>query len=184
MEEKERNFYEKIKDAVNAYVLHDPNAQAVTAFEREKKMKTVDERTLAMFQESAEAGHPFSCFNLGRCYELGNGVEKDPEKAYEWYRKAAVGGDVNAWLALAKMFDKGDYVDKDPKEAAMWLSRAADKGHPIAKIGMGQKYSRGDGVEKDPQKALEYFKEAKELEPGIGSYILGIYGAFLFRNHD
>lgn len=173
MEEKERNFYEKIKDAVNAYVLHDPNAQAVTAFEREKKMKTVDERTLAMFQESAEAGHPFSCFNLGRCYELGNGVEKDLEKAYEWYRKAAVGGDVNAWLALAKMFDKGDYVDKDPKEAAMWLSRAADKGHPIAKIGMGQKYSRGDGVEKDPEKALEYFKEAKELEPGIGSYILG-----------
>ncbi len=173
MEEKDRGFYDKIRDAVNAYVLHDPNAQAVTAFEREKKMKTVDDKTLAMFQESAEAGHPFSCFNLGRCYETGNGVEKDLEKAYEWYRKAAVGGDVNAWLALAKMFDTGTYVDKDPKEAAMWLSRAADKNHPIAKIGMGQKYSRGDGVEKDPEKALQYFKEAKELEPGIGSYILG-----------
>ena len=173
MEEKNRNFYDKIKDAVSAYVLHDPNAQAQTAFEREKKMKTVDEKTLAMFRESAEVGHPFSCFNLGRCYETGSGVEQDLEQAYEWYRKAATGGDVNAWLALAKMFDKGMYVDRDPKEAAMWLSRAADKGHPIAKIGMGQKYSRGDGVEKDPDLAIKYFREAQELAPGIGSYVLG-----------
>lgn len=173
MEEKNRNFYDKIRDAVSAYVLHDPNAQAATAFEREKKMKAVDEKTLAMFRESAEAGHPFSCFNLGRCYETGSGVEKDLEQAYEWYRKAATGGDVNAWLALAKMFDTGTYVDKDPKEAAMWLERAAAKDHPIAKIGMGQKYSRGDGVERDPALALKYFKEAQKLAPGIGSYILG-----------
>lgn len=173
MEEKNRNFYDKIRDAVSAYVLHDPNAQAATAFEREKKMKTVDEKTLAMFRESAEAGHPFSCFNLGRCYETGSGVEKDLEQAYEWYRKAATGGDVNAWLALAKMFDTGTYVDRDPKEAAMWLERAAAKDHPIAKIGMGQKYSRGDGVERDPELALQYFKEAQKLAPGIGSYILG-----------
>ena len=173
MEEKERNFYDKIKDAVSAYLLHDPNAQAVTAFERERKKKAVDDKTLEMFRESAEAGHPFSCFNRGRCYETGNGVEKDLEKAYDWYRKAAVGGDANAWLALAKMFDKGLYVKRDPKEAAMWLSRAADKGHPIAKIGMGQKYARGDGVDRDPARAFEYFKEAQKLEPGIGSYILG-----------
>lgn len=173
MDDKERNFYEKIKDAVSAYVLHDPNAQAATAFDREKRMKSVDERTLSMFRESAEAGHPFSCFNLGRCYETGSGVEQDLEQAYEWYRKAAAGGDVNAWLALAKMFDTGTYVDRDPKEAAMWLSRAANKEHPIAMIGMGQKYTRGDGVERDHEKALELFKEARKLAPGIGSYVLG-----------
>ncbi len=169
----ERNFYDKIKDAVSAYVLHDPNAQAAAAFDREKRMKSVDDKTLSMFRESAEAGHPFSCFNLGRCYETGSGVEKDLEQAYEWYRKAAAGGDVNAWLALAKMFDTGAYVDKDPKEAAMWLSRAANKEHPIAMIGMGQKYTRGDGVERDHEKALELFKEARKLAPGIGSYVLG-----------
>ncbi|MCR5058563.1 MAG: sel1 repeat family protein [Clostridiales bacterium] len=173
MDDKERNFYDKIKDAVSAYVLHDPNAQAAAAFDREKRMKSVDDKTLSMFRESAEAGHPFSCFNLGRCYETGSGVEKDLEQAYEWYRKAAAGGDVNAWLALAKMFDTGTYVGRDPKEAAMWLSRAANKEHPIAMIGMGQKYTRGDGVERDHEKALELFKEARKLAPGIGSYVLG-----------
>lgn len=173
MENRERNFYDKIKDVVNAYLLHDPNAQAATAFDREKKKKTVDEKTLQMFRESAEAGHPFSCFNLGRCYETGSGVEKDLEQAYEWYRKAATGGDVNAWLALAKMFDTGTYVDRDPKEAAMWLSRAAAKKHPIAMIGMGQKYSRGDGVDRDPKLALQYFEDAQAIDKGVGSYILG-----------
>ena len=173
MDDKERNFYDKIKDAVSAYVLHDPNAQAATAFDRERRMKSVDEKTLSMFRESAEAGHPFSCYNLGRCYETGSGVDQDLEQAYEWYRKAAAGGDVNAWLALAKMFDTGTYVERDPKEAAMWLSRAANKEHPIAMIGMGQKYTRGDGVERDHEKALELFKKARELAPGIGSYILG-----------
>ena len=76
MEENERTYYDKIKDIVNAYLFHNPNAQAATAYDREKKRKTVDEKTFAMFKESAEAGHPFSCFNLGRCYENGAGVEK------------------------------------------------------------------------------------------------------------
>ena len=173
MQEKERSFYDKFKDTVYAYMFHDPNAQATTAYDREKKHKTVDEKTLQMFRESAEAGHPFSCFNLGRCYETGSGVEKDLQQAYEWYRKAAVGGDVNAWLALGKMFDTGMYVDRDPKEAAMWLERAAAKDHPIAKIGLGQKYARGDGVEKDPNRAYQLFKEAYALDKRIGSYILG-----------
>ena len=173
MEEKERSIYDKFKDVVYAYMLHDPNAQAVTAFDRERKMKTVDEKTLTMFRESAEAGHPFSCYNLGRCYENGTGVEKDLSQAYHWYREAASGGDVNAWVALAKMFDTGLYVDRDPKEAAMWLERAAAKEHPIAMIGLGQKCARGDGVEKDPARAYELFTAAHEKDKKIGSYILG-----------
>ena len=173
MEEKERNIYDKFKNVVHAYMFHDPNAQALTAYDREQRMKSVDEKTLAMFRESAEAGHPFSCFNLGRCYEHGFGVEKDLKEAYDWYRKAAASGDVNAWLALGRMFDTGTYVERDPKEAAMWLERAAAKDHPIAKIGLGQKYARGDGVERDQVHALELFKEAYKQDKRIGSYVLG-----------
>ena len=33
MEEKERNFYDRFKDVVSAYVFHDPNAQAATAMD-------------------------------------------------------------------------------------------------------------------------------------------------------
>ncbi len=173
MDEKERTFYDKIKDTVNAYMFHDPNAQAATAFDRERKMKTVDDKAFAMFMESAEAGHPFSCFNVGRCYETGTAVEKDLEKAYDWYRKAASAGDINAWLALGKMFDTGTYVERDAEQAAMWLERAADKGHPVAMIGLGQKYARGDGVERDQKKALELFTSAQKLDKRLGSYVLG-----------
>ena len=173
MEEKDRSIFERLKDVVGAYVFHDPNSQAATAFDRAKKKKTVDDRSFSMFMESAEAGHPFSCFTVGSCYERGESVDKDLGKAYEWYRKAATGGDVNAWLALGRMFDTGTYVDRDPDQAVMWLSRAADKGHPIAMIGMGKKCARGESVDKDPAKALDYFKKAYELDQGIGAYVLG-----------
>lgn len=174
MDDNKRNFYDRFKDSVIAYVFHDPNAQAQTAFDRARKANDVDEKTFQLFKESAEAGHPFACFSVGLCYERGEGgVEKDYEKAYDWYRKAATSGDVNAWVALAKMFDKGLYVDKDPKEAAMWLERAAAKDHTLALVGMGQKYSTGDGVEKDHKRALEMFEKAHEKDQKLGSYVLG-----------
>ncbi len=174
MDENRRSFYDRFKDTVNAYVFHDPNAQANTAWDRVRKSQDVDEKSFQMFQESAEAGHPFACYSIGRCYESGTGgVEKDLGKAYEWFRKAAVAGDANAWVALARMFDKGIYVDRDPKEAAMWLERAASKGHTLALIGMGEKCSVGDGVEKDQARALEYFQEAHKKDQRIASYLLG-----------
>lgn len=174
MDENRRSFYDRFKDTVNAYVFHDPNAQANTAWDRVRKAQDVDEKSFQMFQESAEAGHPFACYSVGRCYENGTGgVEKDLAKAYEWFRKAAIAGDANAWVALARMFDKGIYVDRDPKEAAMWLERAAAKGHTLALIGMGEKCSVGDGVEKDPARALEYFQEAHKKDQRIASYLLG-----------
>lgn len=174
MDDNKRTIYDRFKDTVNAYMFHDPNAQVNAAWDRVRKTKDVDEKTFQMFQESAEAGHPFACFNLGVCYENGTGgVEKDLEQAYNWYRKGATSGDANAWVALARMFDKGLYVDKDPKEAAMWLERAAAKGHTIGLIGMGEKYSTGNGVEKDPARALEMFQEAHKKDQRIASYLLG-----------
>ena len=31
-------------------------------------------------------------FEIGLCYDLGQGVEKDPDKAAEWYRKSLDAG--------------------------------------------------------------------------------------------
>ena len=41
------------------------------------------------YRRSADRGHPRAQYNLGRCYETGRGVEKDPERALELYRAAA-----------------------------------------------------------------------------------------------
>jgi hypothetical protein len=58
---------------------------------------------------------------LGIMYEEGQGVTKDPHKAYDWLIKAA---DANRPLAqhhLGVMYYQGDGVAKDPIVALMWL---------------------------------------------------------------
>jgi TPR repeat protein len=37
----------------------------------------------------AEKGSPEAAFTVGQMYEEGRGVERDPVKALEWYKKAA-----------------------------------------------------------------------------------------------
>ena len=41
------------------------------------------------------------------CYEFGTGVEKDEQKAAEWYQKAAEQGDVQAQYNLGVCYDNG-----------------------------------------------------------------------------
>ena len=44
------------------------------------------------FTQGAEQGMPNAMFGLGDCCYLGHGVEKDLDKAAEWYRKALEAG--------------------------------------------------------------------------------------------
>ncbi|WP_198022325.1 tetratricopeptide repeat protein [Candidatus Odyssella acanthamoebae] len=54
-----------------------------------------------MLQKAAEQGHAGAQSNLGGMYYKGEGVEKNAEKAVEWYQKAAEKGN-----ALAQNFLK------------------------------------------------------------------------------
>jgi len=48
------------------------------------------------WRRAAEAGFAEAQFNLGKCYENGEGIEKNHEEAVKWYRKAADQGIVKA----------------------------------------------------------------------------------------
>ena len=45
----------------------------------------------------------FEIFEVGLCYKIGWGVEKDPVKAVEWFRKAADKGHKVAQINLEKV---------------------------------------------------------------------------------
>jgi TPR repeat protein len=71
-------------------------------------------------------------FNLGDMYREGEGVEKDPNMAVKWYRKAAEGegGDPilisKALNNLGVMYDTGDGVEQDHEEAAAMFQKAEE----------------------------------------------------------
>ena len=58
---------------------------------------------MSFFEKSADLGNTDAMYNLGMCYEQGNGVTKDLSKAREWYTKAAAQGSEDAKTKLVAL---------------------------------------------------------------------------------
>lgn len=110
-------------------------------------MSTFEEGTAAYEEEDfdrafeimlplAEAGDRDAQTVIGGMYYLGRGVERDPERAIEWYRLAAKQGQEIAQNNLANLL-----LDEDPEEAIEWMHVAAEKGLPFAESSLGDIYS-------------------------------------------
>jgi hypothetical protein len=101
-------------------------------------------------QHTAEQGDAKAQAKLGAMYLLGNGVEKDEQKAAEWLLKAANQGHVEAQMIVAALFDRGLGVKNDVKMATHWYEKAAAQGNapalailgrnPVAKGGIAFNY--------------------------------------------
>ena len=63
--------------------------------------------------------------DLGRLYDMGQGVPQDAQEALKWYRKAAEQGLVQAQFNLGMMYHKGQGVPQDFIRAHMWYNVAA-----------------------------------------------------------
>lgn len=67
-----------------------------------------DALALRWFTKAAENGHLPAMAALATKYEFGEGVEKDPRKSMEWYRKAAKEGDK---IAINKIKELGEKIE-------------------------------------------------------------------------
>ena len=86
--------------------------------------ETDRDRRLVYLKKAAEQDHAEAQCQLGDCFYLGQGVEKDLAQAAHWYRKAAEQGHVGAQLSLADCYANGWGVPKDPGQAAWWRDKA------------------------------------------------------------
>ncbi len=59
------------------------------------------------WRKAAEQGDERAQYNLGRCYDKGEGVAQDKTEAIKWYRKAAEQGHEKAKAALKKLEQRG-----------------------------------------------------------------------------
>ena len=65
-------------------------------------------------------------------YYSGQGVPKDIELAFKWYRKSAEQGNADAQNKLGVMYEKGQGILKDDKEAVKWFRKSAKQGNTEA----------------------------------------------------
>jgi uncharacterized protein len=73
---------------------------------------------------------------LGVCYAQGQGVERDPAQAADWFRKGAEAGDGGAMAGLGFCYAQGQGVERDPAQAVDWFRKGAEAGDEIASAGL------------------------------------------------
>jgi TPR repeat protein len=86
----------------------------------------------------ASAGDPQKQYEIGRLYELGQGVDKDLKRAADWFSKAAEQGNADAEVQLGALYDRNVFYDNqnsvahDDRVAITWYRKAIAQGNVLA----------------------------------------------------
>jgi TPR repeat protein len=119
------------------------------------------DKAVELLQPLAERSNdPQAQEKIGRLYQRGKGLPKDPGKAAEWYTKAAQQGDAAAAARLGAMYWIGEGVARDPTQAAKWYALGASKGNALAQVGIGYMSMEGSGTPVDFKAAAGWFDKA------------------------
>lgn len=144
----------------------------------------MDESTLQIFLK-AQAGEAVFQFLLGTFYQYGNGVQRDYEKAFYWYLKAANQGSSEAQNNLASLYQEGLGVEKDLKKAHEWLLKSAQQNHGTAQFNLGLMHYYGLGIPINYEEAFAWFLKAAKNNEVKPKHLLGVmyyYGKGVKKN--
>ena len=86
----------------------------------------VENQALALryMQAAAEAGLGLAQHGLGFMYMQGECVEKDGQKAVDWFSRAAAQGLQGAMTTIGMMYREGTLVERDEDKAREWFRKA------------------------------------------------------------
>ena len=121
-----------------------------------------------------EAGHVRAGQLLGRLYQLGAAVERDPARAIPLFEAGAQKGDPYSQYALGRAFLEGKGTAVNVDRGMTLLTSAAESGHTYAMNQLGWEYHTGEHVTKDDARALRFFTELTERNDIYGMANLGI----------
>ncbi|MES2124716.1 MAG: serine/threonine-protein kinase [Gemmatimonadota bacterium] len=109
----------------------------------------------------AEGGNATAQRLLGNMYDKGNGVQEDPAKAVDWYRRAAP-SDPEAKYLLSHMIEIGRGTPQNDGLAIALLREAGATGMLKAQLMLAFRFENGGGVKKDESEAGLWYRRAAE----------------------
>lgn len=122
--------------------------------------------TTKIYNEAAEAGEAHALFKIGNAY-----IDKDMNKAVEYWQKASDMGNNYAKCNLARFFRQ---EKKDYQKANALFEETALNGIEEAQQALAESYYYGLGVEKDIAKAWEWNEKALNLGYTPARYLLAV----------
>ncbi len=115
---------------------------------------------MTLLQEAAAEGYHQAQIDLAGIYmEGGKGIEKNRQKAYEWFSKAAEQGNKVAHCFMAEMHYHGAGIKKDITAALKHWEIAAEAGIAEAQYALSQEYQKMEG---QAEKGMAYLTQAAE----------------------
>ncbi len=87
------------------------------------------EKAVSWYQKAADKGYIYAQNSLGRCYFLGDGVEKNLELVFYWTKKSAEQGYNGSLFNLGYCYETGLGVSKDLSKAIHYYKGALEKGY-------------------------------------------------------
>jgi hypothetical protein len=133
-----------------------------------------------MAEEKSRAFDGHVLYRLGTLYKHGHCVNKDEQRAKEYFARAlelitkkAEEGDPNAQCDLAIMYECGDGVPQNYALAVYWYQMAVEKSLDEALCNLGYMHSSGNGIPKNTILAVKYYKQAADQGYPRALYNLG-----------
>ena len=105
---------------------------------------------------------------LGYLYKFGESGEKNLDKSYQYFYKAAENGNPYGMFNVALANEQGNMVPKNLELAVFWYKKAVDADNTESMNNLGFLYEKGIGVEKDDRAAFELYKKAAMLGDSLG----------------
>ncbi len=90
----------------------------------------------AALEPAARSGNADAEELIGVMYAMGLGVERDDQRAFEWYLRSAMKGHPGAQSGIGWYYEIGRGVEKDLVRAYMWYTLSAIGGDPDAAISL------------------------------------------------
>jgi TPR repeat protein len=146
------------------------------------------EEAAQWYRRAADQNHDEGLFNLGRAFENGIGVARDPAQARVYYERAAELGLEDASQALANLgqaapqissaqqqFEQGSQLYKANKyaDAAKIFESLAQSGYAPAQLQIGYQYEFGEGVPQNAEEAAQWYRKSADQGYAIAQNILG-----------
>jgi len=146
-----------------------------------------------LFMEKAEQGDALAQYRLANMYEVGYGVGKDKNKAFEWYQKAAEQHNVDAYYKMGEIYlhasAHDDVVKRDNKNAFNWYLQAAEQGHIEAQyiVGLWNLFELEEYGEEYVNKGFKQFTEIAVKERKYNDEVINqagrFFGTALYKEH-
>jgi TPR repeat protein len=113
---------------------------------------------------AAEQGNIIAFGDVGYCYQIGRGVERDYGEALKWLLRGVEHDQRFAESHLGEMYKNGWGVPQDDVEAVKWFRRSADQGYRGGQYNLALMLLAGRGVSRDPSAAEKLLSRAAEQE--------------------